>query len=132
MRFSQQQRSPWQPVGLSRQILNYQADNIGAHALTERASFTVPTGVRAWIQVISLSMNWSAAPVPGKVRAYARINTTPILSAAMSDDDGRRFANAAVGEAGVVDAGEAFSLATVDSGLDGNTDWNLHALLRRY
>lgn len=101
----------------------YQASGVAPHPSTERASYTVPTGKKALISMVHLSLIRDAAPTTEALAAaYALLAGIRILeahsfSSSVGDKD-----SCSVGQSGTLNAGETLSTRT----LDGSTGGSYH------
>lgn len=123
------------PVHIAR---NYAASGVAPHGSTQRWTYTVPAGKKAFIEhtVLHAFRNTAAAPV-GEVNLA--IVVTPAAAAAVEYTI-RRFFNNTVGaeiqseasQGGILLAGDAIEARTSDASTGGSMAYNINAKMTEF
>jgi len=118
------ERPPWYDRNPIRRQLSYVGSAIAPHGLTSRASYTVPTGKRAYIQSMECALACSETVTQfGRTRCMIYVESNPVLGIYQSLERLLYESHEAVGESGEIQAGETIQIYTYDSDGDGNYDY---------
>jgi len=111
------------PVGIA-----YNAFGIGPHALTQRASYTVPTGKKVRIDSASLSVGQMSMPTAGGlIRVYITDESRDIIGLAWTDlTSTDQPPSVAIGFAGYYGPGGTLSIYTADASAGSNVAYRIN------
>lgn len=104
----------------------YQADGIGPHAATTRASYSVPAGKKALVSAITLCFRRATAPAPaGRFYIQCRIAGGDIIGQNASNDVAvqSNFNNLVIPCELYLSAGQAIAIVTGDASTGGTVDY---------
>lgn len=134
--------SPSRPAYYDRnpavQFAAYSASAVAPHTATVRATYTVPTGKKAYLEsLLCRARRNAAASAVGQQIAYAQY--TPSGGAASIFIMAELFNNTVgatafvnQGQSGLMAAGDIIDLVTVDNSTTGSGDYNLAARIVQY
>ena len=115
------------------QLLNFSAFALGPHAATVRASYTVPSGKRAYIELArSFIRRNTAATAVSEVRGTINLNSTDALTNTLVHTEFLDNATTArhdqvVGVSGLLVAADVVRILTQDAGTGGTCSYYLTA-----
>ena len=126
-------RLEWYDRNPSTDVLVYSASGVAPHAVTVRATYTVPTGKKAWLSLITQSIfRATAATVVGKVTTWIWIAGAPASFLLHQDNTEAAKEHAITSAVAAVQSGQVVEIRTQDAGEGGTMDYVLSILYTEF
>jgi hypothetical protein len=117
---------------------SYYEGNVAPHGLTERWTYTVPSGKKALVELIAIWMNRTAAPTT-LGRAEARLlffpsggSETPLVYSVLYDSNVGAEKNVNIGQSSIMLQGDKIRATTYDGSIGGNVSYLVLAKITEF